>query len=392
MDRRDFSKMVGAGALYASVGGRLRDASAASTSAPAAKSQTPGKIDRKHRKEWAKEHFKGFENVLMPSFSPDLKTLDEDGIRLDVRKSIEHGFFSTLVAGISTTIEENKRFIDIAVDEAKGKMSVAFALPHSGSEADSMALIQHAEKAGAQHFLLDLPSKGSQEELYKIGLKYSEATNMGIYLWMAGKHNFKRFSPAKIPYEAFDKLADLPNIIAVKVGDFDPAMLFELFQRYNSRMLIGALWLNIMPMAIRLYGQQWSGAWTVEALQSPEKPYATDFFRLMSAGKYDEGMKLYWRYLAPAFGAMVARVGPLMASGGHPWEQLKLYQFATGGNGGRMRVDPDFPNLPPVTAQDIDGFKNLLRTIDIKPDDAPDEAFHVGRTNYAKGVRQKDLK
>jgi len=355
------------------------------------KGSTPAKVDRAHRTEWAKEHFKGFENVLMPSFSPDLKTLDEDGIRLDVRKSIEHGFFSTLVAGISTTIEENKRFIDIAVDEAKDKMSVAFALPHAATEAECMDLIQHAEKAGAQHFLLDLPNEGSQEDLYKVGLKYSEATNMGIYLWMAGKHNFKRFSPAKIPYEAFDKLADLPNIIAVKDGDFDPATLFELFERYNDKMLIGALWLNIMPMAIRAYGPQWSGAWTVEALQSPEKPYASNFFKLMSAGKYDEGMKLYWRYLAPAFGAMMARVGPLMASGGHPWEHLKLNQFASGGNGGRMRVDPDFPDLPPVTPQDIAGFKGLLRGLEITPDDAPDEAFHVGRTNYAKGVRQKDL-
>jgi len=390
MDRRDFSKVVGAGALYASVGGRIGDASAASTSAPATKSQTPGKVDRKHRKEWAKEHFKGFENVLMPSFSLDLKTLDEEGIRLDVRKSIEHGFFSTMVAGVSTTLEENKRFIDIAVDEAKGsQMSVAISASRSGNEAESMKLIQHAEKVGVQHFLLNLPNEGSQEDLYKYGLKYSEATNMGIYLWMATPHNFKRFSPAKIPYETFDKLADLPNIVALKVGDPDAATLFEVFERYNSRMLIGALWLPIMPMAIRLYGMQWSGAWTVEALQSPEKPYATDFFRLMSAGKYDEGMKLYWRYLVPGFGAMMARAGPLMASGGKPWEHLKLNQFATGGNGGRMRPDPKFPNLPPVTAQDIKGFKNLLRTIDIKPDDAPDEAFYVGRTAYAKGVRQK---
>ena len=45
-------------------------------------------------KAWAKEHIRGFENILMPSFTPDLSGLDEAGVRLDVRRSIEHGFFS----------------------------------------------------------------------------------------------------------------------------------------------------------------------------------------------------------------------------------------------------------------------------------------------------------
>src|SRR3712207_7692966 len=58
---------------------------------------------------------------------------------------------------------------------------------------------------------------------------------------------------------------------------------------------------------------------------------ATDFFNLMMAGKYDAGMDLYWKYLEPAFGAMMKFMGPLMPSGGHPWEHLKLYQFLGGG-------------------------------------------------------------
>ena len=47
-------------------------------------------------KQWAKEHYRGLENTLMPSFTPDLAQLDEEGIRHDVRFSIEQGFFSTL--------------------------------------------------------------------------------------------------------------------------------------------------------------------------------------------------------------------------------------------------------------------------------------------------------
>ena len=394
MNRRDASKMLGLGAFAvgAAAGAGLRPSgAAAATQQPVTAAPKGGSVSRANRKAWAKEHFRGFENVLMPSFTPDLHALDEAGIRLDVRKSIEHGFFSTLCAPVGLTVPEVKRFVEVAVDEAKGRISVALALPAAGSEAEALDLLAHAERAGCQHILLDLPSEGSEDDLYRFGAKYSEATNLGIYLWMAQKHNFRRFNSARIPYAAFDKLASLPNIVALKVGDMDPAVLFELFERYNDRMLIGALWLSIMPIAIKAYGEQWSGAWTVEALQSPEKPYATDFFKLMMAGKYEAGMKLYWRYLAPAFGAMMKTMGPLMPSGGHPWEHLKYYQFVSGGNGGRMRKDPEHPNLPPVTVQDMEGVKATFRSLDIVPSDTPDEAFRVGRLNYENGVRAKDL-
>lgn len=383
MNRREFSQWVGLGALASTAGmgmPRLGGAAGGATDP----------VSRSERMEWAKAHFKGFENVLMPSFGPDLASLDEDGIRLDVRKSIEHGFFSTLCAPIALTHEEMKRFLEVAVDEAAGRIAIGFAL-HAETEEQEFDLLAHAERIGCQHFLLDLPSEGSQQDLIRFGEKYAEATNLALYLWQAQKHGFRRFNPAGIPYETYDRLADLPNVVALKVGDPNPAVLFELFERYNDRMLVGALMLNIMPMGIKAYGQQWSGAWTVEALQSPEKRYAVDFFDRMMAGEYEAGMELYWRYLQPAFGAMMQRMGPLMPSGGHPWEHLKYYQFAVGGNGGRMRPDPQQPDLPPVTAGDMEQVRQTYRLIDIEPTDLPDEAFRVGRSLYQQGLRSKDL-
>ena len=43
---------------------------------------------------------KGLENIIIPSFTPDLSELDEEGIRWDVRQSIKHGFFSTLLGAL----------------------------------------------------------------------------------------------------------------------------------------------------------------------------------------------------------------------------------------------------------------------------------------------------
>jgi hypothetical protein len=65
MNRRAFSRQIGSGlsAVFA----------LARTSRAAA--------SRTENKQWAHEHLKGMENTLRPSFSPDFKSLDEDGIR-----------------------------------------------------------------------------------------------------------------------------------------------------------------------------------------------------------------------------------------------------------------------------------------------------------------------
>jgi outer membrane receptor protein involved in Fe transport/dihydrodipicolinate synthase/N-acetylneuraminate lyase len=397
MNRREFSQIVGLGAAGL-VGAAAAPAFAAApapgdrpAARPVAKGAGANRVARADRKAWAREHFKGFENILLPSFTPDGKNLDEAGIRLDVRKSIEHGFFSTLAPAIALSPAEYRRFLEIVVDEAKDRISVAVA--GEGGETGPMGkqLLKDCEAIGCSHMILSLPPTGSAQDLIRYGTETSEATNMGIYLWMAQIHDFKRFHSSRIPFEVFDSLANLPNVVALKVGDPDPATIFQLFERYNERMLIGALMPNVMPLAVKAYGQQWSGAFTVEAMQTPGKRYAVDYFDLLRAGKYEDAMKLYWQYVAPLFGAMMKMMGPLMPAGGHPWEHLKVYQFLGGMNGGRMRPDPHQPDLPKLRPEDLEGPRGLFAKLGLDPVDLPFEAMQVGRVNYEKGVRAKDL-
>jgi 4-hydroxy-tetrahydrodipicolinate synthase len=70
-------------------------------------------------KDWARANMRGVCNVLMPTFSSDLKKLNEAAIRHDVRKCREFGFWGTLaVSECGTTPEEYIRFVEIAADEA----------------------------------------------------------------------------------------------------------------------------------------------------------------------------------------------------------------------------------------------------------------------------------
>ena len=77
---------------------------------------------RSEAKDYALENWHGVCNVILPSFTADLKIINEAGIRHDVAHNIKQGFWGTLlVSECGTTKEEMKRFMEIAVDEANGK-------------------------------------------------------------------------------------------------------------------------------------------------------------------------------------------------------------------------------------------------------------------------------
>jgi 4-hydroxy-tetrahydrodipicolinate synthase len=61
---------------------------------------------RDEARDWAREHLRGVINVIIPSFSRDLKTLNEAGIRHDVRMQSEYGFDGALlVSEVAITAE-----------------------------------------------------------------------------------------------------------------------------------------------------------------------------------------------------------------------------------------------------------------------------------------------
>ena len=333
-------------------------------------------VDRSDRKQWAGEHFRGLENVLMPSFSADLSELDEEAIRLDVRQSVRHGFFSTLCSVESgLSLEEKKRFIVVAADEAGGDISVGFSLTGDSLE-ENVELLGAAETAGASHALVSFPQSfvaRSQDDVYEFVAALSESTNLGIYLFISDKFGFGHLHPSGVPFEAYDRAADLPNVIAMKVGGMDAGMIFECFERFGDRLLVGSVNLGLQPLLVEIYGARWSGAWTVEALQSPEKPYAVDFFSHLLEGRPDEAMEIYWR-LSPALGVMMRLMAPLVMTGTYHWPQLKYFQYLTGGNGGFTRSP-----VMRLYDRDMQAIRMGYRAIGIEPQGS-DEDFFLGRT------------
>lgn len=339
-------------------------------------------IDRSDRKAWAREHFRGLENCIMPSFTQELRELDEEGIRLDVRLSKKHGFFSSLCAletGLST--DEKKRMLSIATDEAGDELGIALSLTGETLE-ENIDMLRHAESAGATHALISYPQAfrpQSQDDVYEFVRALADSTHIGLYLFVSDKFSFHHLHPSGVPFEAYDRLADLDNIVAMKLGGMDSGMIYECFERYNDRLLVSSVNLGLLPMLRKMYKVQWSGAWTVEALQSPEQPHAVNFMNLLLEDRFEEAMPIYWR-LAPALGSMMRVMAPLVPTGTYHWPMLKFYQWLSGGNGGMTRQ----PCMR-IFERDLQAIRGGLRAVGVDCKD-PNEDFFVGRAELARSA------
>lgn len=337
-------------------------------------------VERSQRKAWAREALKGVENALMPSFTPDGQ-LDEAGIRWDVQQAIANGFFSTMCAcETGLTREQSRRFIDIACDEAAGRILVSFTLL-CNSFADDLELLEHAEKAGASHALLGYPQTfrpADPAEILEATQRLSEATNLGLVMYASDKFDFVRFHPSQIPFDVYDRIADLPNVVSLKVGFGDAAMAFEAFERFGDRVLVnvGTPWLlGLFPLLRDAYGAQWFGGGSWEMWQSPDKPYVVDYYKAVIAGDAERARTLYWT-MSRGNALLMGSIATGGNSGMYHWPFGKYISWSVGGNGGEMPEPAMRLSKPMMQAR-----KAQLRMIGIEPRE-PDAEFLVGRVNY----------
>lgn len=389
MERREFVKLMTVGPLALAGAGLMQSCLSAEKATVAA-----GAPRLSPQKQWATEHYKGMENLLFPSYTPDFKKLDEEGIRNDVRNSIRHGFFSSMLIAVGLNGEEHKQFIKIACDEARGKMLTGAIIAERKPEGD-FEMLEYTQKVGCTHLLIT-PDRNfrakTEEELYQAYVKRITATTLPVVLYAPVAPYYKDFGPSGIPLKVFDRLANLPNVVAVKPSQpVNLTTIYQICEALTDRLLIGPVNLDFVPILSQHYRCQWSGQWNVESIQSPEKPYAVEMMKLFNAGRKNDALKAYAQ-LEPALEAFYKLQAPYILKGVHPWSHNKYFVWCTGGNGGLVRKLHNKPDYVPILDQaGRDLIKATYRKIGIPPTEAPDEEFLVGRAAYARGVRAKDM-
>jgi 4-hydroxy-tetrahydrodipicolinate synthase len=280
--------------------------------------------------------------------------------------------------------------MQIVREEAGKKIMTSTIL--GGAPDAAIASLTNAAKEGVSYSLVTYPGNlkpESEDEVYAHFRKIADASPIPIVLYGSPVASLTKFHPSGIPINVYDKLADHPKVVAMKLTHPMPAGLaFELCERLSNRLLLGPVNLDFVPVLARHYrGIQWSGQWIADSVQSPEKPYGNELLALAREGKHAELLKVYWK-MQPLIKLVYDIQAPLLP--GHPWVHMKYYQWATGGNGGLLPLKEN-PTQPVLTEKDRERIKNTYKQCGITPVASPEEEFMVGKMAYARGVKPADL-
>ena len=161
--------------------------------------------------------------------------VDEDGFRALIRHVLPHvdglvpcgttGEFNYLTAG------EQKRLVEIAVQEAGGKPVIAGA-GGSGTR-EAIQLARDAQEAGATGCLIVTPyflhpsDKGIYQHYYDI----AQAVDIPIVLY-----NIPQVMDSYLPRRVVEDLADIPNIVGIKDSSGDLTYTMEVLEFAGDRI------------------------------------------------------------------------------------------------------------------------------------------------------------
>lgn len=291
-------------------------------------------------KEWARTAYRGLDTTILPSYRPDTLELDEAGIRHDMRMLLQQGFFAvTLVSGgeAGTTPAEDRRFVECCLDEARGKVGITLNLRYYTLE-ENIAMARFAEAAGCHSVMISYPTNfrpRSEEDIYQYTRAICDATSLGVILFPSIKNDFP--APYRVSAQTLARLADLDNVIAMKIGLLEWTWIDECFRLFGDRVLISYPFDDAWPTLIRKYGMRWSGAAPWHNYQTAEDPRTVRMFQLIEEGRMDEAAAIYWQ-IDPLRKAVLSIALPSAAMGMYNFEQWKYCDELLGFTGGELRM------------------------------------------------------
>lgn len=294
--------------------------------------------ERSEAKAWAHEHMHGACDVIIPSFTSDLSGLNEAGIRHDVRRNAELGFWGALlVSEAGTTREEMRQFMEIAIDEAEGRHHLVLHGTFDTLD-DQVAMAKVAKEVGMDAVLFGYPNSfypTSASDLYEYTREFCERVDLGVVLFAAHHWNFVRIDPAGFPLEVLVRCAELENVVAVKyeVGRPGATGTYECFKALaGSGVLVSDPFEPNAPIWTEQFEMPWMGTSNYEF-------YGDLVPRMLDAlnhGRRDDAMKLYWQ-IQPARTARLTEQATFSGANFIHRYLWKYQAWLNGFNGGPLR-------------------------------------------------------
>ena len=332
---------------------------------------TRGEVKDRARAEW-----RGACNVTLPSFSSDFSRLNEAGIRLDVQRAAEFGFWGTLIASESgTTLQEYCQFMEIAADAAPPGFRL---VTHASFSTMDEALIaaRCAESLGFEAVLMSYPPSfrpRSAQEIVDFTRDFADKTDLAMILFAVTTWGFRSLHPSHFPPQALQEMARFDTAAAIKYEANPPGMpagLADTLRRCGEHVLVEVPLEQYAPGLIDWFGMQWMGTSAYDSFGDR----VPRWFRLLHEGKWNEGMELYWSYqpardAKSAFHASFSGANLIHRVG---WKYLS---WLHGFNGGLLRM-PQMRLNPGQMRALRQGLQ--ASGFELPPDD---DGFYLGRTS-----------
>lgn len=335
------------------------------------------KYGKGEARAWALTELRGCCGCVIPTFTSDLDGLNEAAIRHDVGREKELGMSAVLlVAEAGTTLDEYKRFVDIAVAEA-GDELITFVHASQPTWTAMVESVEHAAAAGIDVVLPSYPltyHPRSIEEVFDDTRHFIDVSPLGVLLFAIDQWNFSRLHPAAFPTDLVVQLVESsPNLIGVKneVGLPYAGGLVDLFEKLGDVIVVTDPLEHNAPIWIRNYGMRFMGTSNYECM-GDAVPRMLNL--LSNRATWDEGMGLYWR-MTPVRKVNTAVLSPIVsATSLVPRAHWKYQGWLIGFNGGPIRQPQARPN-----AAQMAQMRSAAVAAGLPVTDDPDELFWTGR-------------
>lgn len=326
-------------------------------------------------REWAREHLRGVANVVTPTFTSDLKGLNEAGIRHDIRREIELGFSGTLlVSEVAITLPEYEQFMAWSNDESKGRLKLIHHASFNTLE-ENIESVKIAERNGAELVLLSYPSNfyaENSQQIYDYTKTFCDATDLAVMIFQVPHWGFERVHPSDIEASLLRRLIDdCPNVAAIKAEGGMPSIMgwVEAYRLFSQDVVV--------TMPLEQYAIPFAQLVPIQFIGTSDTEYygamIPRMFTLVQEGNYDEATRLYWQ-IQPARKARAAAnsySAQAMFLNRMVW---KFEGWLNGFNGGPLRQ----PTMR-ISETTMNNLRVGLEKAGLTPTDLPNREFFVGR-------------
>jgi len=327
-------------------------------------------------REWALENLRGQCGCVMPTFSSDLRRINERAIRHDVAMEKRLGMTGVLVVSeCGTTLGEPKQVTDIIVDAA-GDDLVTIAHASLPTLEDNIELARYSAESGVTGLLMSYPLTfypTTEDEIFEYTKTLAQSSSLGAIIFAMNLWNFSRFHASDFSPDLIGRLIDeVPNIMAVKteIGPPGTAGIAQIFERYRDRVVVTDPIEASAPVWQRNYGMRWMGTSNYECMAAEVPRY----FKLLEQDRYEEAMEIYWR-LHPIRQADAEVVGEASRGTNLVHRLVWKYQaWLHGFNGGPIRS----PHVR-ISDRQMNRLRSAVEASGLPVTSDPDSAFVIGR-------------